>query len=137
MSKIQTPKNLRIEDFKGEEKDLIEKIGFVVNPFMNDVYNALNANIDYDNLKRQLIDVSVRIGTSGGLVNPPQIRLTKVGRPRGIQVLNAINLNNPMTYPTTAPFVSWTNTNDIINLLNVTGLQNGSEYRLTLEITLI
>jgi hypothetical protein len=134
MSKIQIPKKIRLEDFDNQYKDLIEKIGFSFNSFSDEVYAVLNGGINIVNLNRQLVDVVVSINGSGQLVTQPQIKTTVSGKVRGINVINAVNTVNSSTYPTTAPFVNFTINSNILTILNVSGLQNNSEYRLTLEL---
>ncbi len=134
MGKIQTPRKLRSEDFGQDEQEMIGKVGDIYNSFVDDVYNVLNGRIDYSNLNRQDIDINVLINATGGLVSQPQIKTNLTSKIRGITVMNAVNQTNPGTYPTTAPFVSWTINGNILTILNVTGLQNSSEYKLSLEL---
>jgi hypothetical protein len=134
MGKIQIPRKLRVEDFKSDQQDIVGKIGDIYNSFVEEVYNVLNKRIDYDNLNRELKEVTVLMNASGSLASLPQIKTAVNGKIKGISVLNAINLINPNTYPTSAPFVSWTINGNIITILNITGLQANSEYKLTLEI---
>jgi hypothetical protein len=132
--KIQIPQRIRAEDYKSDEQDMVSKLARVISPFLDNVYAVLNKGIDFDNLNRQLVDIDITIDSSGNLVNPPQIKNTTNGSLRGINVINAINLVKPGVYPTTSPFVSWSINGNIINVLNVTGLQASSQYRLTLEL---
>lgn len=133
--KIQIPKKLRVEDFDSEDQPMIEKIGFIYNSFTEETFRALNNGIDYDNLRRQIVPIQVTIDSTGTLINGPQIKQTIIGKPIGILILNATNINEPGVYPVSAPFVSWNiNSNGIITILNVTGLQNSSQYLLTAEI---
>jgi hypothetical protein len=132
--KIQIPPRIRVEDYAQEDQELVGKLSGNISNFMDEVYRAINGGIDFENLTSKLIDVDIIISSSGALVNPPQAKNVTNSRLKGIVVVNAINLVNPGVYPTTTPFVSWTTTNNIINILNVTGLQNGSQYRLTLQL---
>lgn len=132
--KVQIPSRIRAEDFKPEEQEMIGKLSGTISNFLDEVYRALNKGIDFENLNRQVVDLDVTIDSSGRLVNSSPIKNLTSGRLKGLHVINAINLNNPGVYPTTAPFVSWSITNNLINILNVTGLQINSQYRLTLEL---
>ena len=138
MGKIQAPKTLRFEDFTSEQKELIQKLGEVVNPFQDDVYRQLNGNIDFDNLNRQIVEnVTVKINSSGVLVNAPQIKITVRTRVRGLNVISATNVANSSTYPTTAPFISFTTKGDLLTIVNITGLYDGvnaCEYKLNVEL---
>lgn len=136
MAKIQAPKRIRAEDFASDERSLIGKLGFIVNSFMDDVYNALNNNLDFNNLNRQIVTIGVRMGAGSPvpLLNSPQIKHTLRGKPVGINCIKAQNINSPSTYPENAPYISFTFNENIITVLNVSGLQANSEYSLTLEI---
>lgn len=136
MAKIQAPKRIRAEDFAEDERSLVSKLGFVVNSFMDDVYNALNSNLDFNNLNRQLVTLDVRMGPglTPAVLNSPQIKHTLRGRPIGISCIKAQNLVSPLVFPLSTPFVSFTFNENIITLLAIAGLQADSEYRLTLEI---
>jgi hypothetical protein len=49
-------------------------------------------------------------------------------------VIRARNLDNNTTYPTSQPFISFVSTGNLITVHNITGLQAGDEYELTLAI---
>lgn len=134
MSKMQIPKKIRVEDFSGDNKEVIEKIAFMFNPFADEVYRLMDGNLDTSNLNRQIVDVSVKIDNLGALVAQPQIKVTTNGKIRGLNVISANNSINPTVYPISAPFVSFTTNSNILTILNVSGLQNNSEYKLVLEL---
>ncbi len=135
MGKIQPPKTLRFEDFKPEEKDLVLKLSSVINSFNDDVYRQINGNIDFDNMNRQIaVGVVIKTNSAGVVVNLPQIKIKTNTLPKGINVINAENQTNSSIYPISHPFISFTIKNGLITILNVTGLQVSSEYKLNLEI---
>jgi hypothetical protein len=134
MGKMQIPKKIRVEDFSGENKEVIERIGYAYNSFADEVYSILNGNIDTSNLNRQLADIIVLIDNTGKLKSQPQIKTTISGKIRGINVISAINQVNPNTYPVSAPFVSYAINGQTLTILNVSGLQSNSEYSLVLEL---
>jgi hypothetical protein len=132
--KIQIPKKLRAEDFDSNSQDLINKIAFIYNSFCDEVFQTLNGGVDYNNLNRQISQVTITLDSSGALVNPPSIKLNLKTKVLGINVISATNQVNSSTYPTAAPFVNWTLNAGILNIAHVSGLQNGSKYTLTLEL---
>lgn len=135
MAKLQIPQKIRTEDFPEEQQEIVDRIGGVYNSFAEEVYRALDKGIDFDNLSRQVVSYNVKIGSTGAPINPAPIKVNLVNRIKGVYVLNAVNVNSPNTYPTAAPFVSWSITSTgQLSVLNVSGLQNNSEYNLTLEI---
>jgi hypothetical protein len=134
MGKIQVPKKIRTEDFEPDDQKMADKLGFVYNDNADIVYQTLTKGVDYENLKRQLVTFVVNIDKNGKVAQSPEIKLNLVGRVLGVQVLNAVNINNVNIFPTTAPFVSWNVNSNILRILNITGLQASSQYQLTLDI---
>lgn len=132
--KIQIPKKLRAEDFDSDNQELINKIAFIYNPFADEVFQTLDRGVDYNNLNRQISQVTISINNTGTIVNPPSIKTTLKTKVMGINVINATNQVNTATYPLSTPFVSWSLSNGLLNILNVSGLQNDSTYTLTLEL---
>lgn len=135
MSRVPDIKRIRAEDFKSDYKDLIDKVGYSFNSFADQVIDIMSKKLDFDNLNRDLVTIDVEISGSGTVVNNPGVKYNlKSDKVRGINIVKAVNINNPEVYPTAAPFVSFTFNNGILTILNVTGLQNSSKYRLTIEV---
>lgn len=135
MAKIQIPKKIRAEDFKAEDQELVGKLAFALNDFMDGVYSVFNGGIDFENLNRQVTTVTVNIDKDGKIANAPQIKLTvNGGRIKGINVLNAVNVNNTSVFPVSSPFISYSTASNLLTILNITGLQANSQYQLTLEL---
>lgn len=132
--KIEIPRQIRAEDFAEDEQELVSKLSRNLTPFMDSVYRVLDRGVDYENLNRQFMDVDINIDSSGSVSNAPQIKSNLRGRIRGLLVLSANNLVDPSVYPTSAPFVSFTTNANIVTILNVTGLQANSQYRLSVEL---
>lgn len=122
------------ENFPEEFQAVADIIGASLNQFQQEVIQVLDHGVDYDNLRRELITVDVRIDGSGMVINRPSIRSTLTSKIRGAIVINSVNLDNPSIYPLQTPFISFTLRGNIIDILNVTGLQNNSQYRLTVEL---
>lgn len=131
MATLESPKRIRTEDFEADYQELVGKLGFSINDFLQQVYNAFNGNIDFSNINQQVTDVSVRINGSGGLEVSPQIKAELKSKVQGITVIRAVNMDNPDIYPTSCPFLSWTLNGDIVTVKGVSGLQNNSFYKLT------
>ncbi len=134
MARISTPPILRVEDFDADDRVIAEKLAVALNPFTDEVYRQFNGNIGYENLNRQAVTLDVKINASGIVVNEPQIRLILRSSVVGTVVLSALNLVNSNTYPISHPFISYTVNGNILTIKNISGLQNSSNYRLTVEI---
>jgi hypothetical protein len=105
-----------------------------LNQFMDEVFRAINGNLNFQNLDRQVKTFSVKIDGSGLVVSPPQIKMTINSKPSGINIISATNLDSSSTYPTTAPFISYTFSEQLMTIKNISGLQPNSNYSLTIEI---
>ncbi len=128
-------KRIRTEDFPEEVRPTIEKLGFIFNAFAEQLVNLLNKNIDFQNLNMEVVSLDITTDGSGNLVNPPSIRTTLNTKIQGAICIKADNLTSIGTFPTSQPFVSYSMiNNNLISVLNVSGLQNSSTYRLKLML---
>lgn len=133
MSKVEIPKKIRAEDFAPDERLMISKISSIYNDFTDSYYYHMTKSIDFNNLNQDFVTTSVIINSSGQVTNVPQIKYNLKNKPRGIVVVSATNMKNPNVYPINTPFVSWDiTTQGNLRILNVTGLQNDSQYALSL-----
>ncbi len=132
--KINNLKRLIKEDFPEEYQELVDKLGFALNPMLEQVSNAFNKNINFDNLSREVLTVTLENATGGSLKAVTQIKTSLSGRIIGLNIIRAENLTNSVVYPTNAPFVSWSINGNIMTIQKVTGIQDNNKYRLTLEI---
>lgn len=133
MAKLANLKRILKEDFNKEDQDTIDKLAFVLNPFLEQISNAFNKNINIDNLSREISIINVQ-NALGVLNTSVQLKTNLNSKIVGITVIRADNLTDPTLYPTQTPFVSWTLNGKIITVLNVTGIQDDNKYQLTLEV---
>lgn len=146
MASISDIKRIVKEDFPTQYQDLIDKLAYVLNPFLDDVSSAFNGDISVDNLTRQYASCTIQTTKSstsylvnnistGGTISPPtKIRSNLTNQLQGINVLNVVNLTNPASYPLGAVQLCWTINSGIITITNVTGLPDGQKFTLTLEL---
>jgi len=133
MGRIPDHKRLRKEDFDTEYQSIIERVGYSVNTFADQVISLFNKRIDFTNLNQEISSYTISVDGSGNLVNPANIRHTLISKPAGILCVNATNLNDTNTFPDSQPFVSFSILNSTtISIRNISGLQNDSSYSLTL-----
>jgi len=126
-------KRIRKEDFDTNMQPTVEKLAYIFNAFAEQMVNLLNKNVDFLNLNQEIVTLDIIKDSSGDLVNPPSIRTTLNTKPQGILCIKADNMSSPGTYPTSQPFLSYNLiNNNLISILNVSGLQNSSTYRLKL-----
>lgn len=130
--KLNVTKRIVKEDFKPEDQELVGKLGFTLNPFFEQISQVLNKNLTIEenfNMEVKIIDLKVDAGGLPTTTAAYQSTLrTKV---RGTMVMDARNLTNTTTYPTSGPFINFLQENNLVTIQHVTGLQAGDNYRLT------
>jgi hypothetical protein len=128
------PSNVRqiiAEDFAPEDREMISRLGGVLNYFMRQMVEILSENVDFDNLAWELTTIEVTVDADGIPTELTRFRADKIS-PRGVIIINAINQTNPTGYVTATPFVTSTPVgNGIIRINHVAGLNPDEKYRLT------
>jgi len=131
MAKFSFLKRIIKEDFPEQYRDLIDKLAYPFNQLAEFISLAFNNNITFqDNIYCQVKDVDVELNSSGIPKSPTKFISTLRSKSNGLFVIRADNLTNPNTYPTNAPFISFTENSNIITVNKVTGLQANNKYRL-------
>lgn len=130
---IDTVKRINVDEFKKEDRDTVERIAEIYNYFAEQVTDTINGNLDFDNLNRSVLSLEVSVLSTGKPVNELKFS-AKVGLV-GTKVLRAENLTNAAIYPSGCPFLSFSASGSgIYTVTNITGLQAGNKYRLTIEL---
>lgn len=133
MPLIDTVKRITTEEFKPEDREVAERIGNIYNYFAEQVTNVLNGNVDFDNLQRSLLEIQVIVDANGNPIQRTQFS-TSVGL-NGTKTIRAINLTNTVNYLQSSPFISFSSDGTgIYTINNITGLNAGESYRLTVEL---
>ena len=133
MATIDTPKRILADDYPQEDRETIEKLGSILNYFMEQTTNTVNGRLDFENLNRQLIEIAVNINTDG-----TPIRVTQFVANQGIvgiNIIRAVNTTNAVNFPTGAPFITFTsNGQGTYTIQHITGLRPGENFTLSLEL---
>lgn len=132
--KLSGFKRLNKEDVSEQFRPLMDRLGYSINNFADEVINAFNSKgislQDNTNTDYKQIDVTV---DSAGL---PKITTSYKsglnGRTLGVVVVSAQNLTNTVVYPTNQPFISFSENSGIITINHISGLQADNKYRLFL-----
>ncbi len=132
MSKIQSFKRVISEDFDPKDRDLVDKIAFVVNPFGDDVTRAFTNNLSIDdNMNWSKKDVTITTNSAGNPVGTITIKTGLDHLCDGTQVIKVTNNTSSNTYPSGMPLISFTeNTNGVITINNITNLPVSSTLSL-------
>lgn len=133
MPTIDTVKRITVDEFKDEDREVAERIGNIYNYFAEQVTNAINGELDFENLKRSLLRIDVTVDATG---NPVQtVRFVNNVGLIGTKVINAENLTNRVNYVTATPFISFSSSGDgTYTIDNIKGLNANENYRLTVEL---
>lgn len=132
MAKVNNLKRINTSDFPDKYQDLIGSLSFSLNPLLEQVTNAFNKGIDYDNLNRELITVDVTVNGSGVPTTSLEIRTSLKTRLKGSVIISAINLTDS-TLLTGAPFLNYDLTTNGVVVKQITGLAANKKYSLNIE----
>lgn len=130
MAKLQT-KKINVNDFSPESRQDISKLARSLNPFFDDIERAFRKGLTVDdNLPFQYVTLKLEVDGSG---TPKQTTATifNLTNMKGCVIISAKALDN-VSYPTSAPFISYTTTGTILTITNIAGLPADKIFTLTL-----
>ena len=126
MAKFSTIRRLVVEDYPKTVRPWLNKMIYVLNPFLEQVYTALVNGITYrDNLKSKIISLSLLVGETDKLVKwdlnerPTSVVLGQISKKDG-------------THPTNQITMTWLYTQSDQIDIKFNGLDASTEYRVTL-----
>jgi len=134
MAKLPTIKRILREDLP-DAPDWIDKLLYPVNKFFEDVFNALNRNLEFvDNVTGQKKDVTFKtlstyVSTSATFETLEFPRTLK-RKPTGLLLLQIIQDEDNHTPIETAPYIDWLDENGTIRIFLVTGLVASKTYNM-------
>jgi len=127
--KLSNFKRIISTDFDQEDQKLVERLGRNLNDGIDNLYFVLNGKLTFeDNFASTVKDVDVTVSSSGTPINRTSVLLNNTNIVRGIIVISAINKLNGAVYPTSSPFISFTQNGNTLYIDNVTGLQADNRY---------
>lgn len=133
MAKLQGFKRIQTEDFPKEYQSVIDRLGYSINVFAEQVIDAFNKKISYENLNRSYIVITVDVNSSGIPNDDLTIKIPTSGF-IGFNCVSAENIDDD-TGVTGCPFITYVRlTNGSIRVTNITGLPAEKSFKLTLEI---
>lgn len=137
MASIPTQRLLKPEDFDSKDQNLVTKLAFPYNTFVQQVISALSNNLDFNNLNQQLNTFSVSVDVNGIPTTPIQFKSNLATKLAGLICVSATNNTTSSRFPEAQPFISFTlnsgqvTINRIIGLGIPTGNTNSDTYTLT------
>lgn len=130
-------RRLNKEDFPQQYKDVVGKIGYVLNPAIEQLSTALQNNITFkDNIDCAVINIAVTVDVSGIPTTSTTFQSNLTTPVKHIIVTRAINAANSNTYVTSAPFVDFVDNGGTVTVQHVTGLPANSTFNLTMIATI-
>lgn len=133
MARLSNPTKIVKENIPTEFRKLAEGLGQPYNDFSEQVYNALNKNLTVDdNFNMQYKDIQLQVNSDGTPLLVTQYQSNLKTKVRGMQVFRLQNLTNPTIYPTSAPFITFSENNKVITINHITGLSSGYVYLVTI-----
>lgn len=131
--KLPSYRRINKGDYPTDAQSVIDRLAPGVNNGFDVLFDALNNKLTLsDNIAGSLVTVDVTVDATGAPKTRTFFKYSSTNSPIGVLVLRAQNLTNSSVYPTQAPFISFTVDNNVVNIVNVTGLQANNVYRLTL-----
>jgi hypothetical protein len=126
-------KRIITEDFPEDSQETVEKLAVSLNFFMEQVTQALDKRLDFKNLNRELKTLVVTVDGDGVPAILTQYKSGLSSRVAGHNCINAINTTTPANIPSSSPFISFVQNNDLVRINFITGLTPNEVYTLTLE----
>lgn len=127
--KLSNFKRIISTDFAVEEQPMIEKLGRNLNDGIDELYFALNNKLTFeDNFLASVKELEVTVDALGTPTTRTSILLSNNLPVKGTHVVAATNKTDGSKYPTSAPFISFTQNGTSLFIDNITGLRANYRY---------
>ena len=132
MGKLDNVRRVVKEDYDEKYHDLIDKLAFVLNSFMEQVVGEMNGSLDFENLAQELITFKITVDSSGVPTENEQVRVN-ITNPKGFLVVNTVDVDNTDLFVTTHPSIKFAtgSSSQVVKIKQITGLTTNREYRIT------
>lgn len=130
---MRLPSFLRLNkgDYSQDQQDLIGKLAASLNISIQVIYDALNGKTNLtDNIDCKVADVTLAVDSSGNPISSTTFIINNNSTVRGLSLIKAQNITNTNIYPTSSPFISFTQINNTVRIDNISGLQANNQYTL-------
>lgn len=132
MGQINNVNRILSDDFPEDSQETIERLAEILNPFMEQVANTLNNNVDFSNLAQKVVTLTLTVDINGIPVNVLKFNST-INRAQGCNVINARNLTDSSIFPSSAVQVFFSmDQSGSYKVNKVTGLQANNKYEIKL-----
>jgi hypothetical protein len=131
VARVPDIKRIKKEDFNSDQQDWVEKLAFPLNSFMEQVRSAFQKKIDFTNLNQELITISLIVDASGFPITTTKYKSNLSTNVAGHTVLGHVNRTDSTVMVTGAPYLTFTESGGIVQILHVTGLPANNKFDLT------
>lgn len=131
MARLPAFRRIIIEDYPEKDRELITKLAVSLNQPLEQLIAVFNKNISInDNLS--LVQKTITVTVSSGVPTTNTTIMTGLATQcSGTQVIKAVNTTTSTNYPTSQPFINFTNVAGGIIINYISGLQDNETYKLT------
>jgi hypothetical protein len=131
MAKVNNIKRLTKEGFDEEYHQLVDTLSYSLNPLIDQIVNAFNKNINFDNINQELVSIEATVNASGVPKSELNIKSALKTRINGCVVVNIVNLTNSTALLTGSPFINYDLATNGIIIKQITGLISDNKYRVS------
>ena len=127
--KLGNYKRIISNDYPQEHQQLIEQLGRQLNDGIEQLFSAVGGKLTFaDNILSSSREVEVTVNATGNPLNRTSISLDRADVVNGCIVISVVNKTNATIYPTTSPFISFTQNGTQLFIDNITGLKENNRY---------
>jgi hypothetical protein len=133
--KISAPDKITRNRFKDEYADMIDTLSSILNPYLEQIHQALNKRLDFDNLNQEIRDIAIRVDSNGKPINAFKMTANLTSRPRGFLCIAARASDG--TNATSTPFISFIYSgtdSKTLEITHISGLVANKDYTLTVLV---
>jgi hypothetical protein len=133
MAKIGNIKRIITEDFPSDMSETIEKIGLSFNSLSDQITQAFDKRIDFENLNQAYVTLDIKVNSSGEPLINNQLKNPLRTNIKGINIISAQSLEEGSNLLTGAPFIVYSiNSDNTIKINQLLGLPSDKKFRLGL-----
>jgi hypothetical protein len=128
---VETPKRIMTSDFEEEDKALADRLGGILNSFLEEIHNLTVKNINIqDNLNQFIRSITVTVNSAGVPTTTIGFQNTLKSRASGTQVIRAFGELSVVSQP----FISFVESGGNITITQIVGLRPGVVYNLVILV---
>lgn len=123
-------KRIAKEDYEPELQDAMEKLASSLNPFADQITQAFNGNIGFENLAQEIVQFDIQVDATGKSVNQVEVKSNLRSRVQGYMVIR-VDISGAGAPPTALPLINFIQNETSVRIQAVYGLSAGVKYRIT------